>query len=109
MNLGVKTDWDLHERSVGPVKGYHLALCAYRPADRPDGFVGYYKVCGSTPRDYWQEEGVLKGSSHVVTSAERALQQAEALGRHLVDCLPDRGERIRPPRNLLEFRLMRLR
>ena len=105
-NLEVKTDWDPHERSVGPVQGYHLALCAYRPSDDPQGFVGYYKVCASAPGNYWDASAVLKGSSRIHRDPEQALREAEMLGRHVVGNLPPRGWRTSRPRTLLELRLV---
>ena len=59
----MRTDWDSHERSVGPVKGYYLALCACETADGPGQYVGHYTICAERPASDWEAACVLKGCS----------------------------------------------
>ncbi|WP_332814244.1 hypothetical protein [Ramlibacter sp.] len=92
VNLEVKTDWDSHERSVGPVKGYYLALCACETAEGPGRFVGYYKVCTDPPAGYWEAAGLLKGCTDPPRRhAHLALRDAEQAARQEVGRLPATG------------------
>ena len=47
-DLEVKTDWDSHERSVGPARGSYLALCACETAEGSRHFA-VYKNFGTGP------------------------------------------------------------
>lgn len=89
VNLEVKTDWDPHERSVGPVKGYYLALCACETADGQGRYRGYYKVCTDPPAGYWESAGVLTGCTDAPRRhAHLAMRDAEQAARWAVGRLP---------------------
>lgn len=88
-DLEVRTDWDPHERSVGPVQGYYLALCAYETGDGPGQYIGYYKICAALPASYWGASCLFKGSTHAVRARPQdALADAEALARLAAGNLP---------------------
>jgi hypothetical protein len=109
-NLEVRTDWESLERSVGPVKGYCLALCAYASAEA-GGWVGYYKVCARMPESYWDAPCLLKGATAACDSAHQALRAAEDEARLVVGNLPraqalDAWREMRPL-NFLERHVLR--
>lgn len=88
-NLEVKTDWDPHERSVGPVKGYYLALCSCESAEGRGRYLGYYKVCTDPPAGYWEAACVLTGCTDTPRPyAHLAMLDAEQHGRWAIGRLP---------------------
>lgn len=112
VNLEVKTDWDSHERSVGPVRGYYLALCACETAEGPGHFVGYYKICTDPPPSYWEAACLLKGCTYAPRRhAHLALRDAEEAARLEVGNLPAAGSLgwRHGPMGMLEAYLLGLR
>jgi hypothetical protein len=112
--LEVKTDWDSHERSVGPVKGYYLALCAYREAEADGRYRGFYKICAGEPDSYWDAICMVKGCTDTTAGdAQTALREAEALARQDAANLPAPGllgaYRERRPLNVLERSVLGVR
>lgn len=109
-NLEVRTDWESLERSVGPVKGYYLALCAY-PSAAAGGWVGYYKICAGRPQSYWDAACVLKGGTQACADAWQALRQADDLAQMAIGNLPGAQTldawRERRPLNFLERHVLR--
>jgi hypothetical protein len=77
------------ERISGSHKGYHVAAYACPAAEDGSGFIGYFKVCRTSTRNYWDADCLLKGCGQFLwRTAAGALTEAEELAWGRVAALP---------------------
>ncbi len=79
----------LYERVTGPFRGYHVAAYACEVGEFGREYLGYYKICGEAPSNYFEAQGLLKGCcQEQATTALQALRAAEELARMQIGNMP---------------------
>jgi len=83
----------LYERVTGPLRGYHIAAYACEVGELGREYLGYYKVCGEEPANYFEAHCLLKGCCDRQTpTAQEALEAAEQLARMQIGNMPPLSE-----------------
>lgn len=79
----------LYERVTGPVRGYYVAVYACEVGELGHEFLGYYKICGDEPGNYFEARCLLKGCCDGPSAnAADALKAAEELAGMQVGNMP---------------------